>query len=259
VTFMGFHEILPGLGAFGVVPDENGLAKGLEPLEQFLDAVLSHLSNRTTAQERVSYHVSEVYNRKESAVSYGVLKLSETDIYGPDYRALPPAEHMVLVASYRHETQRQFAAAVDGFVYVCLGRGSNGPHVHPNLARVRHVVLRSGGAVVAPGLLLLRERGFRIYSRSQLRLELGERAGLKGIAAWQASAAQDDEEQIYALFRTKPDTAYRGLSWDGNMLTTLIEAFESDPRNKLVVKQSDTSLYPRIISLRDLLRARTSI
>ena len=39
-----FHEILPGLGAFGVAPDENGVAQGLESLEKFLDEVLSHLA-----------------------------------------------------------------------------------------------------------------------------------------------------------------------------------------------------------------------
>ena len=169
VIFKGFHEILPGLGAFGVVPDQNGIAQGLEPLEHFLDAVLSHLSNRTTAQERASYHVSEAYRLKEGAVPYGSLKLSETDTYGPEYRALPPAELMVLVAWYFKEVQRQFAASDDGLAYVSLGGRGGGPHVHPNLARVRNVVLRTDGGVVAPGLLLLREPGFRVYTRSQLR------------------------------------------------------------------------------------------
>jgi len=41
----GFHEILPGLGAFGVAPDENGNAQGLETLSQSLDDVLGHLGN----------------------------------------------------------------------------------------------------------------------------------------------------------------------------------------------------------------------
>jgi hypothetical protein len=44
VKLIRFHEILPGLGAFGVAPDENGVAQGLESLEKFLDEVLSHLA-----------------------------------------------------------------------------------------------------------------------------------------------------------------------------------------------------------------------
>jgi predicted component of viral defense system (DUF524 family) len=57
--FQGFHEVLPGLGAFPVAPDKNGDAIGLGDLMKFLDEVLAHLSNRTTAQERVSYHIAE--------------------------------------------------------------------------------------------------------------------------------------------------------------------------------------------------------
>ena len=41
VTFRGFfHEILPGLGAFAIAPDESGAAQGMEALEKFLDEVL---------------------------------------------------------------------------------------------------------------------------------------------------------------------------------------------------------------------------
>lgn len=256
VTFRGFHEILPGLGAFSVSPDETGQAQGLDSLERFLDAVLAHLSNRTTAQERVSYHVSTAYSRQDEPVAYGALRLPETDMYGPAYRALPPAEHMVLVAWYRTSAQQELAVTDDGFVYVRLGRRSGSFHVHPNLAQVRHVLLRTSGGVVAPGLLQLRESGFRVYTRSQLRRELRSRAGMQGIAAWEASADQDDDEHIYALFRTTEDPIYRDLTWRGDRLTDLIEAFESDARNKPVVNLGRTSPYPRILPLRDLLKAR---
>ena len=130
--------------------------------------------------------------------------------------------------------------------------------MHPNLALVRHVVLRTHDTVVAPGLLLLREPGFRVYTCSQLRLELEERAGALGVAAWEAGACQDDEERIHALFRTKPDVAYRGLSWNGSLLMDLIEIFEPDRRNKLAFNLGRTSPRPRIISLRDLFKARAS-
>lgn len=258
VTFRGYHEILPGLGAFGIAPDENGLARGLDALEKFLGAVLSHLSNRTTAQERVSYHVSEAYTVKEEPVSYGALRLPEADIFGPDYRALPPAEHMVLVAWYRNEAQARLAASDDGFAFVRLGRRSGAFHVHPNLSRARHLVLRTDDAVVAPGLLLLREPGFRVYTRSQLRLELTQHAGSRGVAAWEANAGADDEEYIYALFRTCLDAIYRDLAWDGRALMDLIEVFESDARNKPVGNPGRTSTCPRVIPLRDLLRTRVA-
>ena len=69
-----------------------------------------------------------------------------------------------------------------GFIYVRLGRRQGALHVHPNLARVRHVILRTHGGVVAPGLLNLREAGFRVFTRSQLRAELQQHAKGNG---WQ--------------------------------------------------------------------------
>jgi predicted component of viral defense system (DUF524 family) len=258
VKFTGFHEILPGLGAFAVAPDEHGKAEGFEALDKFLSEVLDHLANRTTAQERVSYHVAEAYSGKDRIVPHAGLSLPEMDQFGTGYRALPPAEHMVLLAWFQNEAQRTLAASEDGLVYVRLGRrkGGGGLHVHPNLARVRHILLRSHEHSVATGLLLLREPGFRVYTRLQLRQELLSHAKGKGVASWEASAKSDDEEMIYALFRTAPDNAFEQQRWNGEQLMKLIEVFESDVRNKLVVNLGRSSAYPRVIPFRDVLQTR---
>ena len=256
VKLKGFHEILPGLGAFGVAPDENGVAQGLESLTQFLDEVLAHLGNRTTAQERVSYHVAESYTLKEEPVQYGALRLQETDIYGAAYRALPPAEHMVLTAWIENDAQRELAQAENGFAYVRLGRRSGSLHVHPNLSKTRHVLLRTHGPRAEPGLLVLREQGFRIFTRTQLRAELSAHAKGAGVAAWQASAGRDDDEHIYALFKTKADDSFQGQAWNADEVMKQIEAFESDVRQKPVENLGRTSPNPRLLTLRDLLKVR---
>jgi hypothetical protein len=160
------------------------------------------------------------------------------------------------LAWYRNEAQKQLAGADDGFAYVRLGRRSGAFHVHPNLARVRNVALRTEGGAVAPGLMLLREPGMRVFTRSQLRAELRKGAGARDVAAWEASAGADDEEHIYAVFRTCRDPDYGGQLWDGGKVMDLIENFESDARNKPVTNLGRTSPYPRILSLRELLKAR---
>ena len=256
VKLKGFHEILPGLGAFGVAPDDNGAAQGLESLEKVLDEVLAHLSNRTTAQERVSYHVAESYTLKEEPIKYGTLQLPEADIFGMEYRALPPAEHMVLTIWFENDAQRMLAQSEDGFTYVRLGRRSGSLHVHPNLAKTRHILLRTHGPSVARGVLMLREPGFRIFTRTQLRLELSSHAKGAGIAAWQADAGLDDDSFIYALFRTKLDPVFANQAWNADKVIGQIEAFESDVRQRPVENLGRTSPYPRVLSLRDLLKAR---
>jgi len=221
-----------------------------------LDEVLAHLGNRTTAQERVSYHVAESYTLKEEPVQYGSLRLQETDIYGAEYRALPPAEHMVLTAWIENDAQRELAQAENGFAYVRLGRRNGSLHIHPNLSKTRHVLLRTHGPTVAPGLLVLRELGFCVFTRTQLRAELSAHAKGAGVAAWQASAGPDDDEHIYALFKTKVDDDFQGLAWNADEVMKRIEEFESDVRQKLVENLGRTSPYPRVLPLRGLLKAR---
>jgi len=258
VKFMGFHEILPGLGAFGVTPDESGAAQGIESLEKFLNDVLAHLGNRTTAQERLSYHIAESYIPKEDPVEYGTLQLQELDIYGSKFRALPPAEHLVLFACVESEALLNLAQAEDGLTFIRLRQGSEAIYVHPNLARVRHVLLQTHGSAVASGLLVLREPGFRVYTRNQLRAKLETHFKEIGTVEWQALADNGDNEYLYALFQTRFDKTYEAQVWDVGMVMQLAEAFEIDFLNKLVGSGDGTSSYPQIVPLRDLLKARLS-
>lgn len=251
-----FHEVLPGLGAFGIAPDENGAAQGFKPLEEFLSEVLNHLCNRTTAQERISYHIAESYALREKPVPYNGLSLPEVDIYGAGYQALPPAEEMVLVAWYENEPQLALAQDALGYIYIRLGRRRGSFHVHPNVAGIRHVLMHTHGPSIAEGLCILREAGFRVFTRSQLRAELKAHSKGSGIAAWEATAGKDDEEYIYALFKTKNDPAYNEQSWDPAQVMARLVEFEQDLRNQPIDNLGRESAYPRILSLRGLLKAR---
>ncbi len=57
-TLLGFHEILPGLGAFAIAPKE-----GINPtrkLEDFLNEVLSHFLNRSSQRENIASKTYEI-------------------------------------------------------------------------------------------------------------------------------------------------------------------------------------------------------
>lgn len=51
----GFHELLPGLGAFAIRPNENGSASGMEHVSEFLDDALKQLSNRASRLSHSRY------------------------------------------------------------------------------------------------------------------------------------------------------------------------------------------------------------
>ena len=240
VKLKGFHEILPGLGAFGVAPDENGVAQGLESLEKFLDEVLAHLGNRTTAQERASYHVAESYTLKEEAVQYGSLVLGERDELSDTMRALPPSEHHVVVAWYQDGAQLEWTMKV-GFAVVRLGNRRGTWHVPPEFASARHVLLHTHKSQVADGLLALKERkpGYKVFTADDLKAK-----GFPGSA----------RGEIYAIFEVAPDPVFNGQKWNGQKLQEVMTQFEARRNYRKMKALKSLSALPRVLSLRELLK-----
>lgn len=237
----GFHEILPGLGAFGVTPDENGAAQGLDTLSKFLDEVLAHLGNRTTAQERVSYHVAESYFVKDDPVRYGSLVLGEMDEMSDTSRALPPSEHHVVVAWYNSPEQLAWTLE-KGIANVRLGDRPGSWHIPPEMASARHILLRTHGGKLADGLFRIRttKPGYKVFTASDL------------ISSGYPGAASGE---IYAVFEVEPDAAYAGREWDEMEVTKAIKEFESRRRYRQVDSLRRRSPDPRVINLQNLLKA----
>lgn len=241
VKLKGFHEILPGLGAFGVAPDENGVAQGLESLEKFLDEVLAHLSNRTTAQERVTYHVAESYKLKEEPVQYGPLVLAERDEMSDTTRALPPSEHHVMVAWYENNAQLDWTIKA-GLVVVRLGDRHGSWYVPPEFASARHVLLHTHKSQVADGLLGLNmlKPGYKVFTAEDLKAK-----GYPGSASG----------NIYAIFEVTSDKVFDSQKWDGLRLQQVMTEFESRRNHRDVKALGSLSALPRVLSLQELLKA----
>ncbi len=71
--FQGFHEVLPGLGAFAIRPNKDGNRRGSARWQIFWIEVIEHLANRTTARERELITLAESYHfAKEDPVPYGI-------------------------------------------------------------------------------------------------------------------------------------------------------------------------------------------
>lgn len=237
----GFHEILPGLGAFGVAPNEDGAAQGFDSLEKFLDEVLAHLGNRTTAQERMSYHVAETYSAKEPPVQYGPLVLPERDELSDSKRALPPSEHHVVVAWFEDDAQLRWTYET-GFAVVRLGDRRGTWHIPPEFASARHVLLHTHKSKVAYGLLALKELvpGYKVFTADDLKAK-----GFPG------STSGD----IYAIFEVVPDRLFAEQEWDGRKLQEVMTAFESRRKYRELKALGSQSAFPRVLPLQELLKA----
>ncbi len=238
--FTGFHEVLPGLGAFAVRPKKDGSADGLSDLKSFLDKIVEHLSNRTTARERASFHTAESYSVKEGPVPYGRLNIGEKDIVSETSRALPPAEHHVVVAWHKTPAHRAWFLKKH-LAVVRLGQRRGSFRVPPELANVRHVVFRADANFVEPGLFRLKEPGYKVFTSEEL-MKNGY-PGPKG--------------DVYAVFEVEEDPAFSGQDWDGAKLQEVLKDFESRRRYRNVSSLGRGSAIPRVLSLRELLKAVT--
>ncbi len=90
----GFHEIIPGLGAFPVSPSNNG--QGLNEIKSFIIEVLDHYSNRASQREELSYHTYEV--NKDNIDSEEIHEAMPEQYHG--VRVNSPQDTSVLIGYY---------------------------------------------------------------------------------------------------------------------------------------------------------------
>lgn len=88
----GFHEIIPGLGAFPVRPSKTD--SGISELKSFILEVVDHFVNRTSQREKIAYRTFDIY--KNPPLPDDKLEDILPEAYGED-RGLLPDETYVLV------------------------------------------------------------------------------------------------------------------------------------------------------------------
>jgi len=167
VQFTGFHEMLPGLGAFGIAPDENGQAQGISSLEKFLEDAISYLSSRVTAADRMSYHIWSSYRSKEPSGPMARLRWPEMAGASPTSRAKPPSEHHVLIVWNYSEDELEWSSANSAVVVKLPATGSQGARL-PKLAGAHHLLMHKSGEAFATGLWQVSPDGCQIMHKDAL-------------------------------------------------------------------------------------------
>jgi len=159
-TFKGFHEILPGLGAFSIRPSK--LNTGSEDLKIFLQNVIKHFLNRASQREKMLFqtydiHVSKIVNELN-------VLLPETF---KDNRGLLPDSTFVLVAFYR--TEKQLEWIEKKFLYNARAGDTKGSlRLSPKETGAKYLLLRSYNETKATKLYKLKNKGPRIFSKQDL-------------------------------------------------------------------------------------------
>ena len=209
--YQGFHEIVPGLGAFAVRPGDNGRAVGIEAISSFLDEVVTHCGDRATARERVSFHVNDAYGkplnvRRRSATE---IPLHERDPLASEKRAVPPAEEAVLVVKCKNVQQCTLAEHDEGMLFIMLDQESASESIDSRIGSIRHILLRSDMEAVESRLVEVRKAGFQIVNRTMLLERLITHPLGPALDPLAAVIQRESEGIAYLQFLTRKSSHYQ--------------------------------------------------
>lgn len=190
----GFHELLPGLGAFAIRPSRSN--NGIEELKMFLNEIVDHFMNRASQREKMSLKTYETYKEDKSN------KLNEVlpETYGGN-RSLIPDETFVLVAYFKKENWDWILKT--GLFNTRAGSRRGSLKLGPHETGAKYILLHSSGETQTGKLFKVRETGPRIFSRKTL-----ERINYP-----KDSKKQDQYYLVYKVAEIK-DEEFLNLNWD---------------------------------------------
>lgn len=152
----GFHEILPGLGAFCLNP--KSVENDSRELELFLQDIVEHLQNRASQRERMSYHTYEIYGSEPTVVCEPM-----PEPYGEN-RNLIPEETFVLLGSFKDENHLKWI--LNNRIYnTRTGTRKGSLRLKQEITAAKYVLLHKGNTQL---LLRLSGEGPRVMSKEDL-------------------------------------------------------------------------------------------
>lgn len=155
----GFHEIIPGLGAFPISPKKND--SGIGELKAFILEIIDHFVNRASQREKIAYKTYDVYKNKPK----DIVKEALPETYGVN-RNLIPDDTYVLIGFYEKENLEWILE--NGLYNTITGSKSDSLRLGPGEAGAKYLLLHSNSENKTSRLLKITEIGPRIFSKITL-------------------------------------------------------------------------------------------
>lgn len=216
----GFHEILPGLGAFAISPSRS--SDGTMQLKKFLEEVVQHFLNRSSQREKMSFRTYEAHKDKDSNEMRELLP----EAYGEN-RSLLPDDTFVLVAFYKDEHHLNWI--IKNKLYNSRTGPSRGSlRLNPKVTGAKYLLLHGEGELQTTKIYKLKSDGPRIFSKE----EMIERE------------YPDPSQNFYLVFDvvSECEEEFKKYAWDVGLLE--------------MYKKGRGSVLPFSVSLSELMRAK---
>ena len=191
--FKGFHEIIPGLGAFAIRPDADH--SGIDELKYFLSKVVDHTINRASKRETVSYYKFNTYRQKTDEVKEKIPEYYNAKIKD---RIPPPDSIHVLVGFYKSNMQLKWI--LRNGLYNVRREGRGQLTITDEVLQSRYLLLHTGGMLTT----------CLIFSKSPSQPEI------KSKKAMEKMNYPTAQHESYFLFDFDPevDRSFKHAKWN---------------------------------------------
>ena len=158
----GFHEIIPGLGAFPVKPSKTD--SGIGELKAFVLEIIEHFINRASQREKIAYRTFDIY--KDPPESGNVVKELLPEPFNNN-RDLIPDDTFVLVGYYDSPEQYDWIQRT-GLYNFRMGSGAGSLTLDKETVSSKYLLLHTSGDKDSGDLWKIVSRGPKVYSKEDL-------------------------------------------------------------------------------------------
>ncbi|MDT7828519.1 DUF2357 domain-containing protein [Pricia sp. S334] len=194
LTRKGFHEIIPGLGAFPVRPSK--MNNGTSELKAFIFEIIEHFINRTSQREKLAFRTFDIY--KDPPEDGNELNEPLPETYGLN-RSLIPDETHVLVGFYKSEDHYKWIEKNNIYNFR-MGTGLGSLPLDTETVSAKYLLLHKRKEKNSGSFWKILSRGPKVYSKNDL-LKKGY-----------PSPEQDNYLVINIVRVSEPE--FEGVSWD---------------------------------------------
>lgn len=161
--YNGFHELIPGLGAFAVNPSEE--EKGMRNISGFIDRVVENLLDRSSQRERMASKIFSIHEKPKSD------QLHEAFPEYIDGKKVLPDEATVIIGYYKSEKHLEWILKNNLYNFrTGTGTDSRRGSIAMTSENIgaKFLILHGKGDLPTSKIYSLSDSGPRIYMRSDL-------------------------------------------------------------------------------------------
>jgi len=162
LTQKGFHEIIPGLGAFPVKPSKTD--SGIGELKTFILELIEHFIHRSSQREKIALRTFNIYKTPPDADSSLTEALPEA--YNNN-RDLIPDETHVLVGYYK-STDHYDWIKKNRLYNFRMGTGKGSLILDKETVSSKYLLLHTKGDDASSEIWKITSKGPKVYSKSDL-------------------------------------------------------------------------------------------